>query len=178
MSTEREFDAALYEHDVPPPQHFDAQTFRRALGRFATGVAVVTTRNTDGRPVGLTINSFSSVSLDPPLIAWSLRRESTRSSVFERCSHYAVHILSAGQQALSVRFATQPDPFDGLWWADGLAGCPLLDGCCAQFIVRNTHRYPGGDHFLYMGEVVALACSQHEPLLFFGGRYRRLEAAK
>lgn len=153
----------------------DAQAFRRALGLFATGITVVTARAADGSPVGLTVNSFNSVSLDPPLVVWSLSAHLPQRAELENCSHYAINVLAADQEWLSRRFASrQGARFEGLDWTPGATGAPLLEDCCAYFEVRNTIRHPGGDHLLFVGEVERCARSEREPLLYFGGRYRQL----
>jgi flavin reductase (DIM6/NTAB) family NADH-FMN oxidoreductase RutF len=149
--------------------------FRRALGRFATGIAVVTLQTPQG-PTGLTINSFNSVSILPPLVVWSLARSSSALPAFEASEHYAINVLAADQKALSERFAAQrEDRFAGLAFATGLGGAPLLSGCCASFQVRNAIRHDGGDHVVFIGEVERFDYDAgHEPLLYFGGAYRRL----
>jgi flavin reductase (DIM6/NTAB) family NADH-FMN oxidoreductase RutF len=154
---------------------FDSTTFRRTLGMFATGITVVTARAADGSLVGLTVNSFNSVSLDPPLIVWSLTASSSLRSVFESCEYYAVNVLAADQQPLSNRFAGRSaDRFAGVEWEEGLGGAPLLVGSCAIFEVRNRQRFPGGDHLVFIGEVARCERSEREPLLYFNGAYRSL----
>ncbi len=159
----------------PYQYRFDARTYRDALGEFATGVAVITTRAADGRPVGVTINSFASVSLDPPLVLWSLGLHSPSLAVFESCSHYAVNILAADQAELSQRFAqSQDDRFAGIETSVGAGGTPLLNGCSAWFECRNELRYPGGDHVILVGYVESFHRDEKPPLIFYGGRYREL----
>ena len=154
-----------------------ARALRDTLGQFATGITVVTTRAPDGTPVGLTVNSFNSVSLDPALIVWSLAAHLPSAQVFVECEYYAINVLSAGQQALSQRFATRDiDKFAGLETRDGLGGAPLLDGCCAWFECRNTTRHPGGDHILFLSEVLRHDSNPQPPLIYFGGQYRQLAA--
>jgi len=156
---------------------FDATTFRRTLGMFATGIAVVTARTRDGKPIGLTISSFNSVSLEPPLIVWSLANNSALREELENCSHYAINVLAENQQDISNLFASKAeDRFANLTWEDGLGGAPVLEGCCAVFEVRNTQRYPGGDHVIFIGEVERCDKAEHAPLVFFGGKYRQLSA--
>jgi 3-hydroxy-9,10-secoandrosta-1,3,5(10)-triene-9,17-dione monooxygenase reductase component len=151
---------------------FDPSTFRQALGTFATGVTVVTARGPDGRDVGVTANSFNSVSLDPPLVLWSLNRSSTSLRAFTECAGFAVHILAANQQALSDRFAAHtPNRFEGLQFDRGIGGAPLLADCAAQFQCRLAFRYDGGDHEIIVGEVLTLAHSSMPPLVYYGGRY-------
>lgn len=148
---------------------------RSTLGMFATGIAIVTVRTPDGEPVGLTVNSFNSVSLDPPLIVWSLASHVPSLAAFEACEHYAINILADDQEALSQRFSMRDaDRFAGLSFEDGLGGAPLLPGCCAWFECRNTVRHPGGDHVIFVSEVARFKREAREPLVFFGGQYRRL----
>ncbi|MDP1734488.1 MAG: flavin reductase family protein [Sulfuritalea sp.] len=160
----------------PPYQHLlDLRLLRDALGEFATGVTVVTARSADGQPVGVTINSFASVSLEPPLVLWSLGLESASLAVFEACSHYAVNVLAADQTEFSQRFSqSQSDKFDGIDLGVGAGGAPILPGCCALFECRNEARYPGGDHVILIGYVESFSREEKPPLIFHGGRYRTL----
>lgn len=158
-----------------PALGFDSSTFRRTLGMFATGITVITARAPDGSLIGLTVNSFNSVSLEPPLIVWSLANTSAVREVLENCEYYAVNVLADDQESLSSLFASKAaDRFAGVAWEPGLGGAPLLEGCCAVFEVRNSLRHPGGDHVVFIGEVARCDRSEREPLLFFNGRYRRL----
>ncbi|HEU0195790.1 MAG TPA: flavin reductase [Nevskiaceae bacterium] len=146
--------------------------FREALGSFATGVAIVTTRAPDGQPLGLTINSFNSVSLDPPLVLWSLAKNAYSLPVFRAAPHWAVHVLAADQDALSARFARRgEDKFGGLDLEEGLGCVPLLRGCSARFQCRTTSQYEGGDHVILIGEVLAFDRVESAPLVFHRGRY-------
>lgn len=152
-----------------------ARRFRNALGMFATGIVVVTTRNVAGEPVGLTVNSFNSVSLDPPLIVWSLAHSFPGKHVFENCEYYAINVLAEDQMDLSQRFASRAeDKFGGLAVEQGVGGIPLLQGCCARFECRNTVRHDGGDHLVFLSEVISFDREERLPLLYFGGAYRRL----
>jgi len=152
---------------------FDRRDFRRALGQFATGVTVVTTRALDGRKIGVTVNSFSSVSLDPPLILWSLSREAPSFSDFTHVRHFAINILESGQHHLSRQFSTPlPDKFSGVEHDENGDGIPLLKGVIAQFICRKIRQYDGGDHVIFVGEVEQYTHSAGEPLVFHSGRYR------
>lgn len=152
---------------------FSASEFRAALGMFATGVTVVTARAANGRLVGLTANSFSSVSLQPPLVLWSLSRAAGSLAVFSTGSHYAVNVLSAGQQELARRFAAKGvDRWAGVEFAEGHGGVPLLAGAAATFECFNRSRYEEGDHVILVGEVER--CSHRagaSPLLFHGGKF-------
>lgn len=154
---------------------FDTRAFRNALGSYATGVAVITALGRDGSPAGLTINSFASVSLDPPLVLWSLSLYSPSLPIFQNCSHYAINVLAQGQQALSTRFAaTQTDKFEGVAFTPGAGGAPLLPGCCAWFECRNEAHHAGGDHLIFVGQVESFARFDQPPLVFQGGGYHAL----
>lgn len=153
---------------------FTSMQFRSALGMFATGVTIVTARTADGRCVGLTANSFNSVSLDPPLVLWSLSRSAGSMPAFARGSHYAVHILAADQRALAERFASKAvvDRFEGVPWQCGEHDVPLLDGAAAVFECFNRSQYEEGDHVIFVGEVERCRVDpQASPLIFHGGRY-------
>ena len=133
----------------------------------------------DGQPIGLTVSSFNSVSLAPPLILWSLALESPNFDAFCNASHFAVNVLSADQQQLSDRFASRANErFADLDVCPGLAGVPLISGCCAWFECVNEARYPGGDHLIFLGRVERFAAGKNElPLLFHNARYRQLETS-
>lgn len=153
------------------PSH-DPRALRAALGAFATGVTIVTTREPDGTDIGLTANSFNSVSLDPPMVLWSLSRRALSLPAFQASGHFAVHVLAADQDALSHRFATQgAAKFADLPLARGAGGTPLLDGCSARFECRTAFTYDGGDHVIFVGEVLAFEHFPRPPLLFHAGRY-------
>ncbi len=156
----------------------DVRTLRNALGRYATGVAVVTAISPDGQPIGLTVNSFAAVSLDPALVLWSLDNSSHNLEAFRQASHHAINVLAADQEDISQRFATWPvDRFAGLGWQPGVGGVPVLPGGCAHFEVVNETRHAGGDHTIFIGRVVNLSEDpDRDPLLFFGGRYRSLKS--
>lgn len=151
----------------------DSQQFRAALGMFATGVTIVTARGDDGTLVGLTANSFNSVSLTPPLVLWSLAKRAGSMPVFSRGSHYAINILAADQKDLAQRFATRDiDRFAGVRWREGCGGAPVLEGCAAVFECANRSQYEEGDHVIFVGEVEACTrMEQAQPLIFHGGRY-------
>ena len=151
---------------------FDTRAFRDALGSFATGVTVITTCAPDGSPVGLTANSFNSVSLEPPMVLWSLARASRSLPAFEQANHWAVHVLAADQEAVSNRFARRgEDKFAGLPVERGEGDVPLLRGCAARFECRGAFRYDGGDHVIFVGEVVRFARGPAAPLVFHAGQY-------
>ena len=147
-----------------------ARAFRDALGRFATGVTVVTC-NTDRGPLGITANSFASLSLDPPLVLWSPARASRRFEAFATARHYAIHILSTEQQALCERFAKEGDDFAGLAWAPGANDVPLFPDCLARFECTRHAIHEGGDHAIIVGRVTQAEMTTGDPLLFAGGRY-------
>lgn len=154
----------------------DHRALRDALGTFATGVTVVTALDPDGHAIGLTVNSFSSVSLEPPLVLWSLARTSPGLAAFRAASHFAVNILAADQQALSERFARRgADKFAGIGWQGGLGGAPLLPGCCAVLECRSELQHEGGDHLIFIGRVERFSRREAAPLIYHGGSYRQLK---
>jgi flavin reductase (DIM6/NTAB) family NADH-FMN oxidoreductase RutF len=153
--------------------NFSRTEFRAALGMFATGVTIVTARAANGKLVGLTANSFNSVSLEPPLVLWSLSRAAGALAAFSAGSHYAINILAADQQALARRFADRGvDRWEGVAFETGAAGAPLLAGAVATFECFNRSRYVEGDHVIFVGEVEH--CTHRagaSPLLFHGGKF-------
>ncbi len=156
----------------------DPAQLRRALGSFVTGVTVVTTRNGGGEPIGLTVNSFNTVSLDPPLVLWSLSLHAASFDAFVQASHFAVNVLAADQAAVSQTFAkTGGEKFDSIAWQSGPANMPLLEGTAASFTCRNASRHPGGDHLIFIGEVVAFEQHARAPLAYANGRYIELPGA-
>lgn len=156
---------------------FDRRAFRDTLGRFVTGVTVVTTRHIQGSRVGVTANSFNSVSLDPPLILWSLNKDSRSLSSFEGAGYFAVHILGQDQIDLSNRFARPTsDKFAGMETEEGNGGVPLLNGCAARLECRTYNRHPAGDHVIFIGEVIVFEASEEvDPLVYHCGSYARLQ---
>jgi 4-hydroxyphenylacetate 3-hydroxylase, reductase component len=161
---------------APPPVStpLDTREFRRALGTFATGVTVITTARPDGEPVGLTANSFNSVSLDPPLVLWSLSVRSPSLQAFEAASHFAVNVLAADQVGVSQRFASPvPDKFAEVSWRRGLAHLPLIDGTTARLECVNSVRHVSGDHIIFIGQVERFTYEPKAPLLYCHGRYMR-----
>ncbi|MCD0504749.1 flavin reductase family protein [Bordetella petrii] len=158
--------------DISPD--FDSRFFRTALGRFATGVTVVTTAAPDGARIGLTVSSFNSVSLEPPLVLWSLSRTSSSLDAFEQCERYVVNVLSASQIALARRFALghTRERFDGLPRVQAPGGTPMLDEhCAAWFECRNRSRYAEGDHIIMVGEVERCGHTGEAPLVFHAGGF-------
>jgi flavin reductase (DIM6/NTAB) family NADH-FMN oxidoreductase RutF len=156
-----------------------SQALRRAFGRFATGVAVVTTCDRDNKPIGLTINSFSSVSLEPPLVLWSLVNRSPNLDVFRNASHFAINILANGQQEISNTFARPAeDRFANLDWHRGIADLPVIAGTIATFECRRTMTIEAGDHVVFFGAVEDCEQCDLEPLVFFSGQYGTAHLAK
>ncbi len=147
--------------------------YREALGRYATGVAIVTCEG-DGRgPVGVTVNSFTSLSIDPPLVLWCLDNRSDRADAYLTSDAFAINVLARAQQALSVRFSeTGQHDFDGIRYETLATNAPVLPGALAVFDCRVEARHDGGDHTIVVGRVVELVSRDGEPLLFFRGRYR------
>ena len=150
----------------------DARAFRTTLGSFATGVTVVTTGTVEG-PVGITANSFASVSLDPPLVLWSPAKSSTRYGVFAAAEHFAIHVIGAEQKPVADAFTKARDAFDGLDWAYDPTGTPLINGTLARFLCRTEARHDAGDHLIVVGRVLAATCQDGLPLVFQGGAYGR-----
>lgn len=152
---------------------FDSSAFRAALGRFATGVTIVTAMTPEGTPLGLTVSSFNSVSLNPPLVLWSLSLGSSSFPVLDACSHYAINVLAADQLELAKAFASRKntDRFANVAWRRGPAGSPLIDGCTAWFECHNRSRYPEGDHCIFVGEVERCDHAQTMPLVFHAGDF-------
>lgn len=150
-----------------------AQAMRSALGLFATGVTIVTTRSADGAWLGLTANSFNSVSLSPPLVLWSLALKAGSLQGFLQAEHFAIHVLSVEQHKLAERFSSRvQDRFRDTEVREGIGGVPILPGCAAVFECSSKSQYPEGDHVILVGEV--LACSHdatRSPLLFHGGKF-------
>lgn len=152
------------------PSVENGRVFRKALGRFGTGVTVVTTSTPEG-PLGMTANSFSSVSMDPPLVLWSPSKFSKRYPHFERASHFAIHVLTTDQAEICNGFAKSSNAFDGLNWHFNDQNIPLIDGCLARFECQKSACHEGGDHMIMVGQVERAALSDGSPLMFFGGNF-------
>lgn len=152
------------------PSPDNTRAYRDALGSFATGVAIVTVAGADG-PLGMTVNSFASVSLTPPLVLWSLERNSVRYPGFAAISHYAVHVLRADQKALALGFARRGDGFDDLAWSANAAGVPVLHDCLSSFECRLHQRLDGGDHDILLGQVERATTHTGSPLIFAQGKF-------
>lgn len=150
----------------------DSRGLRTALGQFATGITVVTTRASTGGFVGLTVNSFSALSLQPPLVLWSLRCSSPSLPVFQGAERFVVNVLAEAQVEVSRRFASPlPDKFDGVAHAESTTGLPLLHGAAAWFECRTVSQQMAGDHCLFIAEVERFTASELAPLLFHAGGY-------
>ena len=161
--------------DSKLPAEFDTRDLRHAFGMFPTGVTIVTTCTAEGRPVGLTCNSFSSVSLTPPLILWSLSLYSPNLPVFLQSPCFAVNVLACHQFELSQRFATRmSDRFAGIPWTRGEDGVPLIPEAAAHIECRNETRHYSGDHVILIGQVTKYVYRDVEPLVFARGMYRSL----
>ena len=161
-------DSVITEHE--------SKKLRHTLGRFATGVAVVTTSSDDNQPSGLTINSFSSVSLDPPLILWSLARSSECLDDFQARRGFAINILSADQTELCNRFASaHDDRFQGVSWTASTYGLPVLNDIAALLICETHAVHDGGDHEIYLGKVISHANSKNAPMVYANGAITRPE---
>ena len=154
----------------------DARTLRDALGCFATGVTILTARDSSGQPVGLTANSFTSVSLDPPLLLACISNTSASSEVFQSAGHFAVNVLHIGQQPASIRFSRRgEDRFGATPWEPGLHDTPVLTGSLATFECARHAVHEGGDHIILIGQVERARFEpRRDPLLYFRGKYRRL----
>ncbi len=153
---------------LPP---VSAQALRETLANYATGVAVVTANDADGAPYGVTINSFNSVSLDPPLVLWSLALSAWSLPVFQRAGGFAVNILSQDQDAVCKLFASREEErFAQVGWRRGFNDLPVLDGNLATLVCDVWARYPGGDHEIVIGEVLDCACAGGTPLVYCQGQ--------
>lgn len=150
----------------------DLRAYRQSLGGFPTGITVMTAAH-EGARVGLTANSFGSVSLDPPLVLWNLRTQSSSLPVYRAAGHFGVNVLAWHQQELSARFATPADDrFAGVPCTEGITGTPLLDGCAVQYECRLVHEFSTGDHIVLVGEVLRYRNFHRDPLIFFRGDCR------
>jgi len=159
----------------------DSRAFRNALGHFATGVCVITAVGPDGEQVGVTVNSFASVSLDPPLVSFCLDRNALSRNTFLNATHFAVNILSEHHEPVSAAFARSSstgDKFAGLAYEIGSTGCPLLTDCLTHLECEREAFHEAGDHLIVIGRVVRLVQrSEGKPLLYFRGRYAKLAEA-
>ncbi|MFD0981225.1 p-hydroxyphenylacetate 3-hydroxylase reductase component [Tropicimonas aquimaris] len=150
----------------------DPKAFRRALGNFATGVTIITARAPDGTQVGVTASSFNSLSMDPPLILWSSMKEARSCEVFESATHFAVNILASDQLEMSNHFARQQkDKFAGIDWEEGIGGAPIFPNCAGRFQCETYDKLDGGDHWIFVGRVLAFDDFGRSPLCFHQGSY-------
>lgn len=160
---------------MPPMTAIDPQAdprgFRDALGRFGTGVTVVTAQNADGDAVGITANSFASVSLDPALVLWSPAKASKRYPIFCDATNFAIHVLGTDQASIAGGFVKGAHAFDGLSWSRNAAGTPLIDGCLARFECKQVACHDAGDHSVIIGAVENCAIGDGSPLMFFAGGF-------
>jgi flavin reductase (DIM6/NTAB) family NADH-FMN oxidoreductase RutF len=165
--------AAWGETDIAP------KALRQVLGSYPTGVAIVTTRAAGGRPVGLTINSFASLSLEPALVLWSLVDKSPSLAAFRDAPHFAISVLADHQHALAQRFATAavPDKFDGVALREAPEGLPVIEGALATLVCAVERHTPAGDHLLFVGRVRRIDRRAGEPLVFHGGRFAAIARA-
>ncbi len=155
------------------PDTADPRAFRNALGRFATGITVITC-NTPTGPLGMTANSFASLSLDPPLVLWSPAKSSTRYPFFIAAQHYAIHVLAERQKPICQGFASAGDAFDGIDWHPCPKGVPLIEGCLSRFECAQVAAHDGGDHSIVVGRVIRVTSGEGAPLLFHEGQYASL----
>ena len=158
-------------------ERLNSKTLRDSFGRFATGVTVVTADAPPLGPFGMTVNSFASLSLDPPLLLWNLQKDSECYVAFDATEHYAVNVLSREQQMLSSRLASkgQHELNGADDWHRGKYNCPLLDGSLAHFECRIVNRHDGGDHVILVGQIESFDSRDGEPLIFYAGGYRSLD---
>ena len=163
-------DGAPMTETVFTPDAANARAFRDALGRFATGVCVITA-NSEGGHMGFTANSFASLSMDPALVLWSPAKSSQRYPILVAARHYAIHVLGADQAEVSRRFVRGGAGFDGLIHAVNAEGVPLIAGCLARFECEQHALHDGGDHTIVVGRVIRAALADGAPLVFSGGRY-------
>ncbi len=156
----------------PPGRVLTERHFRDALAQFATGVTVICVRRADGRYVGFTANSFNSVSLDPPLVLWSLNRQAENLEAFQAAQRYAINVLASDQVELARRFSRpHADRFAGVPYRLGTADAPLIEGCVAWFECRHHAQQRAGDHVLFIGEVETCERRSGTALVFHHSRY-------
>lgn len=168
MNTTTSYGLDLKSIDIENPKEI-----RNLLGQFATGVTVITTRGRDGRKIGMTANSFSSLSLDPPLILWSLSKSAPSLPDFTAADYFAIHMLAQEHHALSGHFARgAEDKFAHVAHRECERGLPLLDDVLATLVCRNVNQYEGGDHLIFIGQIEHYQQRMGEPLVFHAGKYR------
>ena len=180
----------LQDTDMTPPAaakakaahgtHADTRiALRSALGRFATGVTVICAQTADGHVHCMTVNSFASLSLDPPLILWTLRSRSARYHTFSKTHAFSVSVLAETQIDIARKHATPPSAgFSGRHWSAHLGGCPIIEGASAHFVCNSHTEVNQGDHVILIGKITEFTESRHPPLLFMGGKYYSGSALK
>ncbi len=155
--------------------NFDTRSFRSALGTFATGITVVTSIGPDGERLGFTANSFNSVSLDPPLVLFSLDRRAYSLKAFEAAGVFAINVLREDQEQVSTAFARAlSNKWDSVTFETWETGCPILADALANFECETKSMHDGGDHVIFVGQVLALRTGEGRPLLYYRGAYRQL----
>lgn len=158
------------QNETFPPDADNNRAFRAALGRFATGITIVTILAPDG-PMGFCANSFSSISIDPPLVLWAPAKSSSRYTYFAQARHYAIHVLGADQRHLIDRFSRGGRGFDGLSHQSNPEGAPILPDALARFDCERHAAHDGGDHLIILGRVIRAACRDGKPLIFCHGLF-------
>lgn len=156
---------------------FDSKNLRNVLGFFTTGVAIITTQDSEGKSVGVTVNSFSSVSLSPPLILFSMATTSNCTSTFEACKVFTVNVLGTRQKDLALMFAKPSSAdWDSVAIAQGDNGCPKIEGSIAHLECEMFNIVPGGDHLIFIGKVTGIRSEEHDaPLIYYRGAFKELE---
>lgn len=168
----------VHEVDLTAIDCTQARQIRDVFGQFATGVTVITTQTAEGKKIGMTANSFSSLSLDPPLVLWSLSKTAPSITAFSKASHFAIHILSAEQQAISQHFARgAEDKFATIAHETCEQGVPILNEALTTLLCKNIQQYEGGDHLIFIGELTHTRQQEGEPLLFHRGQYALKQTA-
>ena len=163
--------------NTPTTPEIDPRDLRNVLGCFATGVCVVTSIGDDNKPVGMTINSFSSVSLDPPLVLWSIALKAPSRDAYRRHPGFAINIMCEDSKDLSLKFATPADDkFKGVNWTEGHFGIPVLNDALATLECQTEDRIISGDHEIYIGRVLRIDHSDRDPLVFHRGKFTTLGA--
>jgi flavin reductase (DIM6/NTAB) family NADH-FMN oxidoreductase RutF len=163
--------------ETPEALTFDVQAYRQVMGSFPTGVSIITTRDGAGEPVGITCNSFSSVSLDPPLVLWCMRKASKSIDIFKATKSFAISVLAQDQDHLSQRFATSSieKKFESIGWMSGYSDLPLIDDCVARFQCSVYQTHDAGDHIIFVGKVEQFEMvSEEDSLVYYKGAYMSL----
>ncbi|MGB7285986.1 MAG: flavin reductase family protein [Salaquimonas sp.] len=156
--------------EVIVPKKGEERSLRDAMGKFATGVTIVTVKTENG-PVGMTVNSFASVSLDPALVLWSIEKKSGRYSAFTEAEHFGIHVLDESQADLALEFARNANAFDNCAWHTNEMGVPMVEGVLSRFECKRAALHEGGDHTIIVGEVLQYGFRYGEPLVFASGKF-------